>query len=267
MNKTCLYTVLFWMLVSCGGGDNSAEESVEPIPYNPPVLTSENSPIPDNRYSDNYQILIIGNSHASPIKNLLNLIFQHEHPNVELYVEKRTADHLDSTLKNGMVNDLIHSRDWSHIILQGQKYSQNQSTLYPTTAAETWVQQAKSNNTMPILFPEHPQLERSFEAEYVHNIHLDIVKKQMSCIAPVGLAWNLALSLRPELDMHSTDGNHASALGTVLSAFVLYQVITGYSVDLLPFIEQLPADEGVQDFFGQIASQVIAENVPCNFSF
>ncbi|MFM9726222.1 hypothetical protein ACKI1L_37495, partial [Streptomyces scabiei] len=69
----------------------------------------------------------------------------------------------------------------------------------------------------------------------MHGIHKGIAEKQSSCVAPVGLTWNEALELSPRLDVHHSDGNHATNLGKLLSALVLYETITGESADLLTF--------------------------------
>ncbi|MCP4325883.1 MAG: hypothetical protein GY787_29425 [Alteromonadales bacterium] len=115
------------------------------------------------------------------------------------------------------------------------------------------------------MFPEHPSEGNFLEAEYVHNIHTGIAKQEPSCVAPVGLTWDVALNIEPNLNLYANDGNHASQLGSLLSSLVLYEVITGQSADLLTYIPELPGDEQVQDILGQVASQAIAENNPCAY--
>jgi hypothetical protein len=54
-------------------------------------------------------------------------------------------------------------------------------------------------------------------------------------IAPVGLAWDRALALQLILILHADDGNHTALAGAFLTSLVFYEVITGMSVDLLPY--------------------------------
>lgn len=53
-------------------------------------------------------------------------------------------------------------------------------------------------------------------------------------LVPVGPAWELARSLRPDLPLYDPDGSHPSALGTYLTACVFYGVLTGKSPVGLP---------------------------------
>jgi hypothetical protein len=99
----------------------------------------------------------------------------------------------------------------------------------------------------------------------VHSIHVDIANEESSCIAPIGLTWNKILAIEPELDLYQVDGNHATELGALLSALVLYQVISGQTADTLPYIAELPGAESEQAVLGQIASQTVAEHAPCAF--
>jgi hypothetical protein len=64
-------------------------------------------------------------------------------------------------------------------------------------------------------------------------------------VAPVGRAWDLALSQRPDLPLHAADGNHQTALGAFLTACVLVGELTGESpADLasFPYPEASAAD-------------------------
>ena len=123
---------------------------------------------------------------------------------------------------------------------------------------------AKSQNAIPILFPEHPQQGNSQEGQKVHDLHVSIANIQSSCVAPVGLVWDRVIKLRPNITLHQTDGNHASDTGTFLTALVFYETISGFSADLIPFINDIDIDRTTQALLGQITSEVIAENPPCN---
>ncbi len=53
-------------------------------------------------------------------------------------------------------------------------------------------------------------------------------------VVPVGVAWQRARELRPELQLYFSDGTHPSLLGSYLSACVFYAVLTGRSPVSLP---------------------------------
>jgi len=228
-------------------------------------LSSEKLPIPDNRDGGEFQVLLIGNSHTSSIKNILERLLLQSAPSDKVKVTMLSTRFLDSSIANQDYLDTLKDHQWTHVVLQGQKYSQSQITLYPTLAARLWIQRAKFQQATPVLFPEHPGEGNFLEAEYVHNIHTGIASQEPSCVAPVGLTWDLALNIEPSLSLYASDGNHASPLGALLSSLVIYEVITGQSADLLAYIPELPGDESTQGFLGQMASQAVEENSPCAY--
>ncbi len=161
--------------------------------------------------------------------------------------------------------DLLQNTSWTHVILQGQKYSQSGITVYPTLSAQIWIDKAKQHQITPILFPEHPQKGSTTEGKQVHDIHIGITTQQKSCIAPVGLTWNKVSQIEPLLNLHNNDGNHANLMGQLLTSYVFYEVITGESADLLPFIESIAVTESNQQILRQLASETIQANLPCLF--
>ena len=62
---------------------------------------------------------------------------------------------------------------------------------------------------------------------------------------PVGPAWELALRLRPSVDLYNSDGSHPNELGTLLTASVFVRCLTGELPDPLPTLYQ------IEDAFGE----------------
>lgn len=61
-----------------------------------------------------------------------------------------------------------------------------------------------------------------------------------AAVAPVGLAWEHALTRRPQLDLWAGDGTHPSRAGSYLAACVFYSVLTRRSPVGNPFVDGLP---------------------------
>lgn len=257
--------LLLLCLVACGQDSTEVGElkpNELPVEFNAP---SANIAIPDNRTSSHYQVLLFGNSHLTLQAGLISRLIETGRPSVEVYVINAGGGFLDDNLRNQSSVTLLESKPWTHVILQGQKYSQSGTRIYPTTAAQVWIDKAKSHGITPILFPEHPQRGNKEEGRIVHQIHKGISLLQNSCVAPVGLAWDKVLDTTPQLALHQSDGNHASLIGSLLTALIFYEVITGEPADLLPFISELDVEEGTQQLLGQIASETIQANQPCLF--
>lgn len=265
-----LIVVLF--LFSCGGSGTSKE----PLPANSsPVnqstnefIATENHAIPDNSQINDYNVLMMGNSHISMngLPEILASLIQAGKPNANVTVEVvNRYSYLAPRLTDGITIKAIESKPWSHVIFQGQQYSQSASRTYSTDAAEYLIHLAKTQGATPILFPEHAQQHNTFETQYVIDIHEAIIKKQQSCLAPVGLAWQEALGGIQGLLLHHADGNHANINGTLLTALVFYQVVTNEYADALPPIESIAVSHQLQGQLGEIASLVLDQYQACNY--
>ncbi|UJF22818.1 hypothetical protein [Shewanella sp. OMA3-2] len=267
-NSALIYVaiVLLLSLSACGGASSYiapvADNHQDEVDVERPT---SNLPIPDNRFANEYKILFFGNSHVSGQPSLINRLIQVGNNNSQVTTFNAGGGFLDDAASQKRREDLLTTEPWTHVILQGQKYSQSGTVNYPTLPAQVWIAKAKGKSITPILFPEHPQIGRDEEARQVHQLHSSIVAVQQSCIAPIGLAWNKVLMISPKLRLHMADGNHASLMGNLLTALVFYEVITGHSADLLPYIADIAVDEPTQQLLGQIASETIQANVPCTF--
>ena len=264
MKNYWLSAAIITLLSACGTGSSSVDVDAN-SQAETPAQTVADLPVTDNSDVDHYKILFIGNSHVHRLDSLVTTLINKGLSEKTVTAESGHETFLDVALHSESLNNQLKGTRWSHVVLQGQKYSQSREHQYSTTATKLWIQRVKRQSATPILFPEHPQQGDTTEGQYVHNIHVAIAKEESSCVAPIGLAWDLALRLQPQLKLHVNDGNHASNMGALLTALVFYEVITGRSADLLPFIQELPADESTQALLGQVASQVIAENDACDY--
>ncbi len=267
--KSLSLLLLLFLTISCGG--NKSNEANVPNDQAAALSlpdSTTNLAIPNNTLSQEYTVLLIGNSHVASnnLPEIIKQLIETGKPKSEVNVERSEGfGYLADKVNDGITLEKITSETWSHVILQAQKYSQSGSVHYPTTAAESWVSAVKNVNATPILFPEHPQLNNPEEARYVHNIHFSIAQKQQSCVAPVGLGWDIVLATLPDLALHSADGNHAGYAGSYFTALIFYQVITNELADALPFMDTIPLSDLVQDQLGKIASQTLEQHQACDY--
>jgi len=184
-----------------------------------------------------YEILLIGNSHSSKndLPGLLAALIESGLPSKTVHVLAAPSwGFLDDHLKDKGTRRLLEAKSWTHVVLQGQKYSSSGRYTYPTDAAEEWIRRAKTQGAMPIMFPEWPRRGNTEEGQRIHELHEQIVTREPACIAPVGLAWEMALRQHPSQELHERDGNHSNASGALLTAYVLYEIITGKPATELP---------------------------------
>ncbi len=264
MKASKLFLSLTILITACNSSESSTS-SIQPAVVQP-SSNSTNLPIPVNADKQAFKVLLFGNSHISGLAQIIKKLVTAGLPEKSIELTSASSQrYLKERLDDGVSLNTLQNSAWTHVIFQAQKYSQSGQLDYPIDGTKKWLQLTKEQNATPILFPEHPQKGNLTEGAMVHNIHSRIARQESSCVAPIGLTWDKALALKPTLKLHHADGNHASTVGRFLSSLVFYQVITGSSADLLPYVESIDIKAEIQDFLGQIASQVLAENPACNY--
>jgi len=213
-----------------------------------------------------YELLFIGNSHSS--KNGLpdlvaTLIKTGQTGKVVNAALAPGWGFLDDRLKGNDTQEMLVSRAWTHVILQAQKYSSTGQYWYSTDAAEEWIRRVKTQNAIPIMFPEWRRRGNTEEGLRIHNLHLYIAAKEPACVAPIGLAWEESIQRYPFLILHHADGNHSNLKGALLSAYVFYEVITKQSAMDLPYVESIDVSAEIQQQLRDVASFVMQNNLAC----
>jgi len=103
----------------------------------------------------------------------------------------------------------------------------------------------RSHGGLPYLFntwarEKVPQYQAEIDAMYA------IAAEEYDAFrVPVGPAWELAMNLRPTVDLFTSDGSHPNELGTMLSACVFVRVICGDLPDTLPSLYR------IEDTYGE----------------
>ncbi len=267
MNKSAplsITLILTAMLLSgCGGGGDKAAQTsaTNPPPQQPNVL-----PLPDNSQQSHYQILLFGNSHlrSHDFPQLLQkLIKTGKKASQVTVVQAPGGSFLDERYYQSQSRDLLSQGTWSHLILQGQKYSVSGGSNYPTQLTSAWVELAKAQQTTPVLYPEHAQIGDFYEGNHIYNILRQVQQQNPACLAPIPHAWQQLLTRNTDVRLHDADGNHANLQGVLLSALVLYEVITNSPADQLPDLADIDVPAQVQQQLRQQASATLQQYPAC----
>lgn len=259
-----------YLLAGCGGADTPANETTKPptgsTPPSATELLKDNLAIPDNRNSLPLNVLFFGNSHSSPLlRQSLQTLLQTGRDNNANTAGGVGLAYLDERWADSSNLALLHSQRWTHLVLQAQKYSQSGQVDYSTVAAQLWVASAKRRAVTPVLYPEHPQRGNTLEGMFLYRLHQSIAKAQSACVAPIGPVWDAVLQQHPEISLHHDDGNHFNATGALLTAYVMYEVITGNPADALPDIASLDIANSTQQILRQAASAGLQQYPACAF--
>jgi hypothetical protein len=188
-------------------------------------------------------VLMIGNSHSArhDVPHLLKTLLQQRYPRASIVVE-RAADSafLDEHWNNQRTRRLLASRQWTHVILQAQKYSMSGRYHYSTLEAEKWIRAVRDAGATPLLFPEWARRDEADEVDRIYRLHRDIADRATACVVPIGYAWQRTQQLQPDLVLHADDGNHASFAGAWLTALMLLAAIDHQLPTDFPVFSDLP---------------------------
>lgn len=212
---------------------------------------------PADVFAHDYAVVMLGNSHTTKNKlpKILETLLVSDGSSAT--AEVRASRHwrfLDERLDDVTSQKLLESEQWTHVVLQAQKYSSSGRYFYPTDAAEEWIRRAKAQGAAPILFPEWARRGNTEEGPRVQALYEEIAAREAACVAPVGIAWEIVRRSNPDLVLHHPDGNHSNRNGAHLTAFVLYEAITRNAASELPDFESLKIDTELQSLFKNAAS-------------
>ncbi len=257
------------LLVGCGGGGGIASEGPVITPTDDPTDMSRyqsSRPLADNSNSSEYKVLLMGNSHAAGLQLTLERLLTLGQPDKSVNVQlvPRFA-FLAERVNDGVSEQKLESEQWTHVILQAQKYSSTGANTYPTSAAEYWIRGSKELGATPIMFPEHPRRGNRSEGQTLWDLHIGIAARENTCVAPVGLVWDEVIFRRPSLLLHEADGNHASETGALLTALVFYQIITGQPVESLPELSEFDIDPATEQIMKESVSSLLFAYTSCAY--
>lgn len=265
------FHVFFFVLLATGltpgcGGSGQTDPITTPASSQQSGGTAPAVGQSDDTSDKDFAVLMMGNSHTSSngLPNLVRKLMTQAFPDKAILVDRAPASgFLYQLINEPTTVNKFESRQWTHVVLQAQRYSQSQSFEYPTDGARQWIEKTKQQQGTPVLFPEWKQRGRNWEGAYLHTLYSNIADQAPACVSPVGMAWDLALTLRPGLNLHAPDGNHANLAGSLLAALVIMETITDYPADLLLPDDSIDVDADVQDFLGQVATQALDDYPPC----
>lgn len=252
------------VLAGCGGGGDpgpgSTGDNTDLSRY------AESVPLADNSNAGAYSVLIMGNSHAAGLHPVLSDLLALGQPGKAVDVQLSSSSaFLDARVNDGFSEQVLEGGAWTHVILQGQKYSTTGTNSYPTDAAEYWIRGSKLQGATPIMFPEHPREGNTWEGQTLWDLHRGIAVRENTCVAPVGLVWDEVIFRAPLVELHQADGNHASATGALLTALVFYPIITGQPVESLPPLAVFGIDAATETTMKEAISALLFVHRACEF--
>ncbi len=253
---------LLWFGITAGCNRSADEQPVQPpeSAYSEPTLTPW-TPSPGEPPSATIRLLFLGNSHirAGGVVGLVEQFIRLADPQTVPWCQRIQGPFLESLYARQAVQQQISDGDWDVVILQGQKISMSGKYKYPIEPAVSLGKLAESSGARTLLFSEWGRRGVAGETQRTQDVYQLIADQTAAQIAPVGLAWELAMQRNPDLELHARDGNHSSTEGAFLTASVLYGSICRRSPADLPPLDEAPVDPDLQKFFHNCAADVLRD--------
>jgi hypothetical protein len=166
---------------------------------------------------------------------------------------------------------LIAEGDFDVVVLQGFSMSAINTPDTTLKYMKLFSEYIRSFGAEPCLYntwarEKVPQYQSEIDEMYRHaSVENNAIR------VPVGSAWELAMELRPTVDLFTSDGSHPNELGTLLTASVFVRVLSGELPEVLPSLYRIEDGRGETvrlmnhnpedvEFCRRIANQVLQNN-------
>jgi hypothetical protein len=215
---------------------------------------------PEKVRSADVSVLFVGNSHTymHDLPSLVGKMILHLRPGTTVYSHVIGVGFLEDAARNPRCREEIETRLWKHVVLQAQKVSASGRFDYSRKEGIDLARQARARGAAVHFFSEWGLKDVPDNGVRHERIYQEMARAAEAGVAPVGRAWDLALSERPDLPLHGPDGNHQSAVGAFLTACVLAGRLTGASPALLASFSYPQVDEKDRKFLANAATKAVA---------
>ncbi len=194
-------------------------------------------------YSQQKSVLFIGNSYTEG-NNLPILVRDLATANgKDLYVLSHNPGGapFDSHANNPTVHNLIKSRNWDYVILQGQSqevaFPDNQVDYMTLPPAVRLADSVYANNFCSEVMMYMTWGRKNGDDQWgpmstyqgmqnrLYNGYMRIADSAQASVAPVGKIWELIRASRPEVELYQADESHPTLAGSFLAAMTIYSSI------------------------------------------
>ena len=191
-----------------------------------------------NAQQKELKVLFVGNSYTYGynLPHIVSIIS--EENSTKLNTRKSTLG--GATLKEHWTGgreletrDIIARGNFDVIVLQDFSMSAMHAPDTSIKYIQLFCDYIRSHGGQPYLFntwarEKVPQFQAEIDAMYKKA-----AKDYDAIRVPVGPAWELAMDLRPTVDLFTSDGSHPNELGCMLTASVFVRAISGDLPDIL----------------------------------
>ena len=152
----------------------------------------------------------------------------------------RLKDHWEK----GEARKALAEKKWDFVVLQDQStlgvnyYFEGKPRVTSDEVfrpyAEKWAAAIRDAGATPVFYLTWARRATPQDQAALNYAYITVARETKGVVAPVGIAWRIALDERPALDLYYQDGSHPSAAGSYLAACALYAAILKRNPEGLP---------------------------------
>ena len=130
--------------------------------------------------------------------------------------------------KRGLkTRELIQEGNFDIVILQDNSMAAINSPDSTLKYIELFSRYNKKYGAKTYLYNTWARMKVPQYQDIIDSIYTKAAEENDAVRVPVGSAWQLAMDIRPTVELYFSDGSHPTNLGTLLSAFVFVRTLTG----------------------------------------
>ena len=177
------------------------------------------------------RVLFIGNSYiyVNDLPSVLAelVLASHELRPIETKTIGAPGATLQAHWEKGEALNALRQARWDFVVLQEQSVLPTVDPERMARYARLFDAEIKKSGAQTILFLTWARAGKRDMQQALDSAYTSLAKELGSLLAPVGPAWQWALTENPQLRLHQQDGSHPTSLGTYVAACVFYVVIYG----------------------------------------
>ncbi len=200
------------------------------------------------------RILFIGNSYTgtNDLPGLVRSMWQGGPVDIQSHIVGGST--LAQHWNEGQALALIRSGKWDFVVLQEQSMLPIVGRMLMWYYARLFDAEIRKAGGRTVFYMTWARSWWPESQAALTNAYQGIARELGADVAPVGLAWEDTLRLRPDITLFVEDGSHPSPRGSYLAACVMLAVLGGGPSDNLPPPPGISGDDA--RFLRQIAGAV-----------
>ena len=166
-----------------------------------------------------FNVLFLGNSHTAynDVPAMVKNLIESDGTGKRVATKFRMAGFVEELAKDADLRRDIQSGRFQAVVLQGAKLSSSHRYEYDHSGAVDLAKLAKKNRMAVWLFAEWPRRGWD-ETDYILKEYREISGPSGAKIVPICRVWDRLRADGFKHDLWSTDGNHASPVGSFVAA-------------------------------------------------